>query len=223
MRSSKNLYNPYSTERSLFKGKFRKVMAGAALAAVVAGGAAETVHLVQENNKDKRAKYEATQAAIKPIIEERMIDIDKQAIAEHKAHPDKVIQIDAPQGHADAVAFMTGNARIIMGKTKDGQPDPAKPHYASYANNTGTGEGTRGMRFVMTAPEGNWQVDKDYSDFGGTTKGGTTPEGGWAASIGGIADTTYRGYANNSLPAPLEAAQTVAQLADEFKPFDEYK
>ncbi|HEV7454397.1 MAG TPA: hypothetical protein VGO07_04000 [Candidatus Saccharimonadales bacterium] len=193
-----------------------KAVLGTTLALGAAGGIAEGAHVAHEHHK---AQYEATQGQIAPIIENTMVNIDVQTLGQQRSHPDKVTEIDNPDGRSDAVEFIndTHNTVVIMGKTEDGKPDPAKPLFVRYNNNTGTGEGTNGIRVVLTAPGGNKWVDQDpYIGFGGST------EGGWGATVAGRDDTTDRGYANNSMPAPLEAAQEIAQTVQEFGPYDTY-
>ncbi len=198
------------------KSRVGRVALGVVLASGAAFGTAQGVEAAQASHK---LEFEATQNQIKPVIEAAMIDIDNQTLAELQAHPENITKIDAPDGHKDAVGFINKdrNVRVIMGLT-NGMPDPNEPIYVNYYNNQGTGKGSRGIHVVMTAPEGKWVVDQHRAlrDFGGDT------EGGWAASIGGEADTTDRGYAAGG-PAPFEAAQQIAATAAEFAPYEPYQ
>src|SRR5206468_13082653 len=85
-------------------------------------GTAEAVHAVRQHD---RAQFEATQGQISPVIARTMIDVDRQTLDQQRSNPDDITEIDAPNGHNDAVRFInkTRNADVIMGTT-DGKPDP---------------------------------------------------------------------------------------------------
>ena len=196
-------------------GRLKRFMAALALTSVIGGGVAATAEAAHLVNKQDRAKYEADQKAIAPIIEKTMVGIDNQTLEQYRQHPDTMHRTDNPEGHEGVVEFTNGvNVWVYMGET-DGQPNPNDPVFVQYKNNVGTGEGTNGMEFVLTAPSGNWQVDDLNRPFGGTTYGG------WGAVIPGSYDTTDRGYANNG-PDAATSAQDIADTVDKLGPYDPY-
>ncbi|HKU19202.1 MAG TPA: hypothetical protein VJP80_08125 [Candidatus Saccharimonadales bacterium] len=216
--------SPSNTERGNFmtrigqraKGRLGRWATAAAIAGVAAGGVTETYNVVHKHNQ---ARYETIQREIAPVIKDTMIKVDQQTLEQQRAHPDDVVEIDNPDGHSDAVKFVnntTSDTEVVMGVT-DGKPDPNKPLFVDYRNNTGTGENTIGIQVIMTAPGGNDWVDKiPHSGFDGTTGHG------WGAAVPGQADTTSRGYGGDSMPAPLDAAQQIAQTAQQFGPYQPY-
>jgi hypothetical protein len=132
--------------------KLGKWALGGAVATGLAAGGVLAAHEVHESNQ---AEFETTQSQIAPVIKDAMIEINEQTLDEQRTHADNLFVVTNPGGHEDVTKFVTKtrNSEVIMGNT-DGKPDPNKPLYISYRNNTGTGEGTNGVHIVMTSPEG---------------------------------------------------------------------
>lgn len=200
------------------RSRLGKLALGGLVFAAATGGATK---LIGDAMHRSQVRYEATQGEIAPIIEQSMVGVDVQAVDYQLSHPDDVRVVHNPDGHKGMIEYMTDHATVIMRAAPNGDPIVTQPVYVDYFNNQGEPEtGDLGDEYVMTTPDGNYWVNKNY-DNGNTGFGGTTG-GGWGAFELGGPDTSSRGYGNDSLPAPVDAANLIAQHVLDSGPFEHY-
>ncbi len=202
--------------------RVRRAIAGLALAATTAGvgtiAAHEGVKIVDNVRASQEKSWSQLQTNLRSDILPAMQSVDRQVVDAYNNQPDhhglhesKPHTIPGIKGPVvDFTGGFDNSLKVVMHTEADGvTPDASAPVFASYHNNTGTGEGTIGDEFTMTTPEGNVFVDQGYGNFGGAT------EGGWGASDSNYSDTTWTGAFNN--PATV-SAHNVRQDSHEFPP-----